>query len=124
MKFVIFKFSSLTFSLYFSIYDLEAANFIFTLSLSYLLFLFISGIICSSFFILFKLCFSIVLLLLASFVFISSEQNLFNSGLLSLFDGSLFIRIVSYIPFISAILSPSLLLSGVIGLKEIILSTN
>ena len=41
----------------------------------------------------------------------------------SLFDGSLFIRIVSYIPFVSAILSPSLLLSGVIGLKDIILST-
>ena len=40
----------------------------------------------------------------------------------SMFKGSLFIRIVSYIPFISAILSPSLLLSGVIGLKEIILS--
>lgn len=41
----------------------------------------------------------------------------------ALFDGSLFIRIVSYIPFISAILSPSLLLSGVIGIKDIILST-
>lgn len=41
----------------------------------------------------------------------------------AMFDGSLFIRIVSYIPFISAILSPSLLLSGVIGIKDIILST-
>ena len=41
----------------------------------------------------------------------------------ALFDGSLFIRIVSYIPFISAILSPSLLLSGVIGIKDIVLST-
>ena len=41
----------------------------------------------------------------------------------SLFDGSLFIRIVSYIPFISAILSPSLLLSGVVGMKDILLST-
>ena len=41
----------------------------------------------------------------------------------SLFDGSLFIRIISYIPFISAILSPSLLLSGVVGIKDIILST-
>ena len=41
----------------------------------------------------------------------------------AMFDGSLFIRIISYIPFISAILSPSLLLSGVIGIKDIILST-
>jgi len=41
----------------------------------------------------------------------------------AMFDGALFIRIVSYIPFISAILSPSLLLSGVIGIKDIILST-
>ena len=41
----------------------------------------------------------------------------------SMFDGSLFIRIVSYIPFVSAIVSPSLLLSGVIGIKDIILST-
>ena len=40
----------------------------------------------------------------------------------AMFDGSLFIRIVSYIPFISAILSPSLLLSGVIGIKDMILS--
>ena len=41
----------------------------------------------------------------------------------AMFDGSLFIRIVSYVPFISAILSPSLLLSGVIGIKDIVLST-
>lgn len=40
----------------------------------------------------------------------------------SMFDGSLFIRIISYIPFISAILSPSLLITGVIGLKDILLS--
>ena len=40
----------------------------------------------------------------------------------SMFDGSLFIRIISYVPFISAIVSPSLLLSGVIGIKDIILS--
>lgn len=40
----------------------------------------------------------------------------------SMFDGSLFIRIFSYIPFISAILSPSLLITGVIGIKDIILS--
>lgn len=40
----------------------------------------------------------------------------------SLFEGSLFIRIFSYIPFISAILSPSLLITGVIGFKDMILS--
>ena len=40
----------------------------------------------------------------------------------SMFEGSIFIRIISYIPFISAILSPSLLLTGVIGIKDIILS--
>lgn len=40
----------------------------------------------------------------------------------SLFEGSLFIRIFSYIPFISAILSPSLLITGVIGIKDVILS--
>ena len=41
----------------------------------------------------------------------------------AMFEGSLFIRILSYIPFISAILSPSLLLSGVIGIQDILLST-
>ncbi len=40
----------------------------------------------------------------------------------SMFEGSLFIRIISYVPFISAILSPSLLLTNVIGFKDIILS--
>lgn len=40
----------------------------------------------------------------------------------SLFEGSLFIRIFSYIPFISAILAPSLLITGAIGIKDITLS--
>lgn len=40
----------------------------------------------------------------------------------SLFEGSLFIRIFSYIPFISAILSPSLLITGAIGVKDVTLS--
>lgn len=40
----------------------------------------------------------------------------------SMFEGSIFIRILSYVPFISAIISPSLLLTGVIGYKDIILS--
>lgn len=41
----------------------------------------------------------------------------------SMFEGSLFIRVLSYVPFISAILSPSLLLTGVITIKDILLST-
>lgn len=40
----------------------------------------------------------------------------------SMFEGSLFIRILSYVPFISAILSPSLILTSVIGIKDIVLS--
>lgn len=39
-----------------------------------------------------------------------------------MFKGSLFIRIISYIPFISAILSPSLLVIGQIGIVDIIIS--
>ena len=39
-----------------------------------------------------------------------------------MFGGSLFIKIFSYIPFISAILSPSLLLVGEIGIIDIIIS--
>lgn len=38
------------------------------------------------------------------------------------FEGSLFIKIVSFIPFISAILAPSLLLLGQIGIVEMIAS--
>lgn len=38
------------------------------------------------------------------------------------FKGSLFIKIISFIPFISAILSPSLLVLGQIGIFEIIIS--
>lgn len=38
------------------------------------------------------------------------------------FDGSIFIKIVSFIPFISAILAPSLLLLGQIGIFEMIIS--
>ena len=39
-----------------------------------------------------------------------------------MFDGSLFIKILSYVPFISAILSPSLLVLGQIGIIDIIAS--
>lgn len=40
----------------------------------------------------------------------------------NLFEGSIFIRVVSYIPLISAILSPSLLILGQIGIVDIIIS--
>lgn len=39
-----------------------------------------------------------------------------------MFKGALFIRILSYIPFISAILSPSLLVLGQIGIIDVIIS--
>lgn len=39
-----------------------------------------------------------------------------------MFDGSIFIRIVSYIPFISSLLSPTLLVLGQIGLIDIFIS--
>jgi len=39
-----------------------------------------------------------------------------------MFKGSIFIKILSFIPFISAILSPSLLVMGQIGLIEVIIS--
>ena len=38
------------------------------------------------------------------------------------FNGALFIRILSYVPFISAILSPSLLILGQISVVDILLS--
>ena len=40
----------------------------------------------------------------------------------NLFEGSIFIKVVSYIPLISAILSPSLLILGQIGLVDILIS--
>lgn len=40
----------------------------------------------------------------------------------SMFEGSLFIKVLSFIPFISAILSPSLLLLGQIGIFEVIIA--
>ena len=40
----------------------------------------------------------------------------------AMFDGSIFIRIASYIPFISSLLAPALLLLGQIGVVDIIIS--
>ena len=39
-----------------------------------------------------------------------------------LFEGSIFIKILSFIPFISAILAPSLLVLGQIGIIEVIIA--
>lgn len=55
-------------------------------------------------------------------IMVISLVGFYLSIMSSMFEGSLFIRIISYVPFISAILSPSLLLTGVIGLKDIVLS--
>lgn len=55
----------------------------------------------------------IVFLTLASF-YLSLASAMFN--------GSIFIRIISYFPFISSILSPCLYLTGVLGLKDVIIS--
>lgn len=55
-------------------------------------------------------------------IIVISMVGFYLSIMNPLFEGSLFIRIFSYIPFISAIISPSLLITGVIGFKDIILS--
>ena len=55
-------------------------------------------------------------------IFVVSLVGFYLAIMNSMFDGALFIRILSYVPFISAILSPSLLVTGVIGFKDIILS--
>ena len=55
-------------------------------------------------------------------IFVVSLVGFYLAIMNSMFDGALFIRILSYVPFISAILSPSLLVTGVIGFKDILLS--
>lgn len=55
----------------------------------------------------------IVILMLTSF-YLSMASAIFN--------GSIFIRIISYMPFISSILSPCLYLTGVLGVKDVIIS--
>lgn len=46
----------------------------------------------------------------------------YTSMMASMFEGSIFIKILSFIPFVSAILSPSLLILGQIGIFEVIIS--
>ena len=42
--------------------------------------------------------------------------------MVSMFDGSIFIKIMSYIPFISSMLAPTLYVMGEIGLIDLIIS--
>lgn len=55
-------------------------------------------------------------------IFVVSLVGFYLAIMNTMFDGAIFIRVLSYAPFISAILSPSLLVTGVIGFKDIILS--
>ena len=55
-------------------------------------------------------------------IMIISLVGYYLAMMAGMFDGSLFIKILSYVPFISAILSPSLLVLGQIGIIDIIIS--
>ena len=55
-------------------------------------------------------------------IFVVSLVGFYLAIMNTMFDGAIFIRVLSYVPFISAILSLSLLVTGVIGFKDIILS--
>lgn len=56
-------------------------------------------------------------------IMVISMAGYFLSIMASVFQGSIFIRACSYIPFISAILSPSLLVLGHIGILDVIISS-
>lgn len=56
-------------------------------------------------------------------IMVISMAGYFLSIMASVFQGSVFIRICSYIPFLSAILSPSLLVLGHIGILDILISS-
>ena len=55
-------------------------------------------------------------------IMIVSLVGYYLAMLAGVFKGSLFIRILSYIPFISAILSPSLFVLGEVGIIDVIIS--
>lgn len=59
---------------------------------------------------------------LQSPIMIISLIGFYLSMMAAMFDGSLFIRIVSYVPFISAMLSPALLFLGQIGIIDVIIA--
>ena len=55
-------------------------------------------------------------------IMVVSLAGYYLAMLAGVFKGSLFIRIISYVPFISAILSPSLFVLGEVGLVDVIIS--
>lgn len=55
-------------------------------------------------------------------IIVVSLVGYYLSIMAGVFKGALFIRILSYVPFVSAILSPSLLVLGQIGIVDIIIS--
>jgi ABC-2 type transport system permease protein len=55
-------------------------------------------------------------------IIIISLIGYYLSMLAGVFEGSIFIKIVSYIPFISALLSPALLILGQIGIIDVLIS--
>jgi len=55
-------------------------------------------------------------------IIIVSLVGYYLSMMAGMFKGAIFIRVLSYIPFISAILSPSLLVLGQIGIIDVIIS--
>lgn len=55
-------------------------------------------------------------------IMVISLAGYYLAMLAGMFKGSLFIRIFSYVPFISAILSPSLLVLGEVGIIDVIIS--
>ena len=55
-------------------------------------------------------------------IIIISLIGYYLSMMAGVFKGALFIRILSYFPFISAILSPSLLVLGQIGIIDMVIS--
>ena len=59
---------------------------------------------------------------LQSPILVISLVGYYLAMLAGMFKGSLFIRILSYVPFISAILSPSLLVLGEVGIIDVIVS--
>ena len=55
-------------------------------------------------------------------IMIISLVGYYLATMAGVFNGSLFIKILSFVPFISAILAPSLLMLGQIGIFEIVLA--
>lgn len=55
-------------------------------------------------------------------IIIISLVGYYLSMMAGVFDGSIFIRILSYVPLLSAVLSPSLLMLGQIGISDMLIS--